>query len=239
MGATNSRLDAASGPPADSANDAKTEADEGTRFAADSPLIERPTIIDQTGISRRGAIGRGLAGLAGLGGLLMFPGQVLAKEAEHNDSFVVLLKGHYEPVVNGPNLGLRTVDLDDGTYVTTKIYPVLGAPGKVDIDKAIGDFYVQLTSGGDLCAYDLPGGNIAMRFTGGNFTDFIPDGLGGQFWDGTFDLTIVEATGKYRRFVRGHNLMVDRLHALAPGDGSGGFDEYCFCFVSRRHGHDD
>jgi hypothetical protein len=195
-------------------------------------------ITDETGISRRTAIGRGLAGLAGLGGLLLFPGQALANDAKHDDSFVILLKGLYTPVDHGPNLGLSTVDLNDGTYSTTKIYPVLGRPGKVNINKAVGDFYVQLT-GGDLCAYDLPGGSIAMRFTGGDFTDFIPDGLDGQFMDGTFDLTILEATGKYRRFVRGHNLMVDRLHALAPGDGSGGYDEYCFCFVSRRHGHDD
>jgi len=28
--------------------------------------------------------------------------------------------------------------------------------------------------------------------------------------------------------------MVDKLHFLAPGDGSGGVDEYCFCFVSRQ-----
>jgi hypothetical protein len=236
--ATGSRLDAPSGPPADAANDAITEVDEGTRFAADGPFMERP-MIDQTGISRRAAIGRGLAGLAGLGGLLLLPGQVLAKEAERDDSFVILLKGLYQPVVHGPNLGLSTVDLNDGTYSTTKIYPVNGAPGTVNINKAVGDFYVQLTSGGDLCAYDLPGGSIAMRFTSLNFTDFIPDGLGGQFLDGTADLTILEATRKYRRFVGGHNLMVDRLHALDPGDGSGGYDEYCFCFVSRRGGHDD
>ena len=239
MGDTSSRLDAASGPPADAANDARIEADEGTRSAADGPLIERPMIIDQTGISRRTAIGRGVAGLAGLGGLLLFPGQVLANDAKRDDSFVILLKGLYKPVVRGPNLRLSTVHLNDGTYSKTKIYPVMGAPGKVNIGKAVGDFYVQLTSGGDLCAYRLPGGSIAMRFTGGNFTEFIPDGLRGQFLDGTFDLTILEATGKYRRFVGGHNLMVDRLHALAPGDGSGGYDEYCFCFVSRRRGHDD
>jgi hypothetical protein len=28
--------------------------------------------------------------------------------------------------------------------------------------------------------------------------------------------------------------MVDKLHFLAPGDGSGGIDEYCFCFISRQ-----
>jgi len=27
--------------------------------------------------------------------------------------------------------------------------------------------------------------------------------------------------------------MVDKRHFLAPGDGSGGVDEYCFCFISR------
>jgi len=31
--------------------------------------------------------------------------------------------------------------------------------------------------------------------------------------------------------------MVDKLHFLPPGDGSGGIDEYCFCFISR-HTHD-
>jgi hypothetical protein len=73
-----------------------------------------------------------------------------------------------------------------------------------------------------------------MRFTSVNFTEFPPDGLGGQFLDGTADLTVLQATGKFRRYVGGHNLMVDRLHALAPGDGSRGYDEYCFCFVSQR-----
>jgi hypothetical protein len=34
--------------------------------------------------------------------------------------------------------------------------------------------------------------------------------------------------------VGGHNHMVDKLHFLAPGDGSGGVDEYCFCFISRQ-----
>jgi len=28
--------------------------------------------------------------------------------------------------------------------------------------------------------------------------------------------------------------MVDKRHFLAPGDGSGGIDEYCFCFISRQ-----
>jgi hypothetical protein len=182
---------------------------------------------DQPVISRRMAIGGGLAGLAGLGGLLLFPERLLAKQP--SDSFVVLLKGLYQPVVRGPNLGLSTVDLNDGSYSTVGIYPVSGAPGSTDPNKAVGNFYVQFA--GDLCAYHIPGGSFSMQFTG-NDVKFVPDGVGGQFLEGTFELTILEATGIYRPFVGGHNHMVDRLHFLAPGDGSGGFEEYCFCFIS-------
>ena len=50
---------------------------------------------------------------------------------------------------------------------------------------------------------------------------------------GTFELTILEGTGIYKPFAGGHNHMVDKLHFLAPGDGSGGIDEFCFCNISR------
>jgi hypothetical protein len=143
-----------------------------------------------------------------------------------SDSFVVLLKGLYQPVVHGPNLGLSTVNLRDGSYSTTRIYPVSGAPGNKDPNKAVGNFFVQFN--GDLCAYHIPGGSFSMRFTGSDFV-FVDDGLGGQFLEGTFELTILEATGIYRPFVGGHNHMVDKLHVLA----SGGVDEYCFCFISH------
>jgi hypothetical protein len=165
-------------------------------------------------------------GLAGLGGLLLFPSQLLARAAVPSDSFVVLLKGLYQPVALGPNLGLSTVNLDDGSYSTTSIYPVSGAPGNQNPNKAVGTFYVQFE--GDLCAYHIPGGSFAMRFTGSDFI-FVDDGAGGQFLEGTFELTVIEATGVYRPFVGGHNHMVDRLHFLADG----GVDEYCFCFISR------
>jgi len=198
-----------------------------TRFGVPN---ESPTTSSRPVISRRAAIGGGLAGLAGLGGLLLFPGATLAKAASVNDSFVVLLKGRYQPVVKGPNLGLSAVDLNDGSYSTVPIYPVSGAPGNANPNKAVGRFYVQFA--GDLCAYHVPGGSFAMRFTG-NDVVFEPDGVGGQFLVGTFELTVIQATGIYRPFVGGHNHMVDRLHFLAPGDGSGGFEEYCFCFVSR------
>jgi hypothetical protein len=182
---------------------------------------ERPMKTNQPMISRRAAIG---GGLAGLGGLLLFPGQLIAKEP--SDSFVVLLKGLYQPVVHGPNLGLSTVNLSDGSYSTTRIYPVSGTPGNTNQNEAVGNFFVQFD--GDLCAYHIPGGSFAMRFTGSDYV-FVDDGQGGQFLEGTFELTILEATGIYRPFVGGHNHMVDKLHFLA----SGGVDEYCFCFISH------
>jgi hypothetical protein len=190
-------------------------------------IRERLTFANGAMISRRAAIG---GGLAGLGGLVLFPSQLLAKAAVPADSFVILLKGRYQPVVRGPNLGLRTVNLDDGSYSTVGIYPVSGIPGNKNTNKVVGRFYVQFA--GDLCAYHVPGGSFSMRFTGSD-VHFVPDGAGGQFLEGTFDLTVLEATGIYRRFVGGRNRMVDQLHFLPPGDGSGGFEEYCFCFVSR------
>ena len=202
----------------------------------DAPVGEGaslPSLTGQTLISRRGALRGGLAGLAGVGGLLLFPGQLLASQIAPrqavNDSFVILLKGLYQPVVDGPNLGLSTVDLNDGSYQTTKIYPVAGTPGSKDPNTAIGDFYV---GAGDLCAYHIPGGSFVMQFVA-KPTDTFPiitsDGNGGEFWAGTASLKIREATGIYRSFVGGDNLMVDNLHFLA----SGAADEYCFCNISR------
>ena len=188
--------------------------------------MDRSMITDGALISRRTAIGGALVALSALA----FPRRVLAQAGVPNDSFVLLLKGLYKPVVNGPNLGLSVVDLNDGSYSTTRIYPVRGMPGNKNENKAVGNFYVQFS--GDLCAYHVPGGSFAMRFTGKDFV-FVDDGRGGKFLEGTFELTILEATGVYRSFVGGHNHMVDKLHFLAPGDGSGGIDEYCFCFIRR------
>ena len=173
--------------------------------------------------NRRTAIGAALVAASPL----LFPGRVRAQgTAAPADTFVILLKGLYQPVVHGPNLGLSTVDLSDGSYSKTKIYPVSGTPGTKDPNKAIGDFYVQFA--GTLCAYHIPGGSFSMRFTGNNAV-LVPDGQGGNFLRGTFDLTILEATGIYAPFVGGHNLMVDNLHLLA----SGAADEYCFCNISH------
>jgi hypothetical protein len=156
--------------------------------------------------------------------LLSAPGQVLGQAAQ--DPFVLLLKGVYQPVVHGPNLGLSQVDLNDGTYSITKIYAVSGIPGPKKDDKPVGDFYVQFA--GSLAAYHVPGGSFSMAFTGGGFTEVEPDGNGGVYLIGTFELTILDATGNYRPFKGGHNHMVDRLHMLADGS----FDEYCFCYIS-------
>ena len=178
--------------------------------------------------------------------LLASPRRVMAKETdepvEPNDPFILLLTGVYQPVVHGPNLGLSKagVNLNDGSYSVTKIYPIFGIGS--DSDKSIGNFYVQFT--GNLCAYDLPGGAIAMSFDSvpagapPGFNGFVPplpdgtppfpDGMGGQYLEGTFELKILEATGIYREFQGGHNHMVDRLHQLANGK----FDEFCFCNIS-------
>lgn len=172
--------------------------------------------------------------------LFASPRLVKAEDADTPyDPFILLLTGIYQPVPAGKgpksNLGLTIVNLNDGTYSTTQIYPVFGIEGADDDKKkAIGTFYVQFA--GNLCAYDLPGGAIAMSFNSvpagapPGFNGFVPfpDGNKGFFLEGTFELAIIEATGVYRAFQGGHNHMVDRLHQLASGQ----FDEFCFCNIS-------
>jgi hypothetical protein len=141
------------------------------------------------------------------------------------------------PIGKGPahNLGLTTVNLSDGSYSKTLIYHIFGVDGANDQKKAIGTFYVQFA--GSLCAYDLPGGAIAMQFlpapagAPAGFNGFVPfpDGQSGNYLESTFELMILEADGVYRAFKGGHNHMVDRLHQLANGQ----FDEFCFCNISQ------
>ncbi len=167
--------------------------------------------------------------------LLASPGRVLAKEKTPKDPFVLLLNGPYLPVAlgAGPDLGLSGVDLNDGSYSTTQIFPVHvgGIPWNANENTPIGRFYTQFA--GDVAVYQLPGGAISMQFIqncgGLNPT---PDGLPGNgvFLNGTLELKILEATGIYRSFKHGHNHMVDRLHLLDDGT----FDEYCFCFITRH-----
>jgi hypothetical protein len=176
------------------------------------------------------------------GGLLalLSSGRAMAQGAHvpPGDPFIVLLQGVYQPVAAGQgpvnNLGLTTVDLNSGKYSKTLIYPVYGMPESREQGHAIGTFYV----GAGHCAYDLPGGAIAMQFTGGSFSMIIPDGRGGQYDEGTFELTVLEATGVYSAFTGGHNHMVDRLHQFVAGPAFtnfplSGYDEFCFCIVSQ------
>jgi hypothetical protein len=152
------------------------------------------------------------------------------------DTFSILLSGKYRPVVHGPDLGLLQVDLSDGSFSRTKIFAISGLPKEDggggdhdrdrDKDKPIGKFYVQFA--GMFAAYDLPGGAITMVFTGSDAKE-VPDGQGGTYLVGTFDLNITEATGRYQSFVGGHNKMVDILHHLADGS----FVEHCICIISR------
>ena len=203
---------------------------ERDRRSGRAQVTEGSQTNGDTVISRRAAIGGAIGG-----GLitLLAPHVSMADEGLRPASLVVLLKGLYQPVVDGPDLGLSTVDLSDGSYSTTKIYPVSGVRGHRNVLEAIGDFYVQFA--GNRCAYDLPGGAIAMRFTPRSNTESVPDGFGGSYLQGTFELRIPEAIGRYRSFQGGHNRMVDNLHFLA----SGGIDEFCVCLISRQRSSDD
>ena len=181
---------------------------------------------DQAVISRRTAIGGAVGGA--LVTLLARPELAMAQErVARRTPLVLLLNGRYQPVVDAPDLGLSTVDLNDGSYSTTKIYPVKGVPDHTNVLEAIGDFYVQFT--GNLCAYDIPGGAVAMKFTPHSNTVSVDDGSGGSYLQGSFELKVPEATGRYSSFVGGHNTMIDNLHLLASGDA----DEWCICFISR------
>ena len=169
-----------------------------------------------------------IGGALALATLLTVPGRVMAAAPGPSEPFLLLLKGVYQPVVNGPNLGLPGVNLNDGSYITTEIHAVTTLPSISSQDNAVlGHFYAQFGTG-SLAVYDLPGGTIEMQFTSGNFPTAIPDGQNGLYLEGTFELTIVAATGKYSSYVGGHNHMVDRLHLLA----SGRYDENCFCIIS-------
>jgi hypothetical protein len=164
----------------------------------------------------------------------------LDSDGQPANTFSILLSGPYKPVVDPPALGLVGVNLNDGSYTTTKIYPVSGLSeedsGHDDRDHrrgdrdretetAIGNFFV---GGKKQAVYDLPGGALEMVFTGNHLMP-APDGLGGTYLVGTIQLDITDATGIFQSFVGGHNNMVDILHHLADGS----FFEHCFCVISR------
>ena len=177
----------------------------------------------RTVISRRAALGGAVGGA--LVTLLARPELALAAGSEPA-TLVVLLRGLYQPAEDAPDLGLPGVDLNDGSYSVTQIYPVSGFKNRTDVLVSCGDFYVQFE--GSLAVYDLPGGAIKMKFTGSNTVN-VDDGSGGTYVQGTFELDIPKATGRYEKFVGGHNTMVDSLHLLASGNA----DEFCVCLISR------
>lgn len=207
-------------------------------------MITKPALCRQakpcsrqetTNLKRRTWIGGAMAALLASSRRVVAQGPPVSP----SDPFILLLTGIYQsvPLGKGPagNLGLNTVNLSDGSYSKTRIYPVYGMPESRERGTAIGTFYVQFS--GNLCAYDLPGGAIAMNFLappagappGFNGLVPFPDGAGGYYLEGTFELTILQATGVYRAFQAGHNHMVDRLHQLSNGS----FDEFCFCNISQ------
>src|SRR5947208_1166150 len=169
---------------------------------------------EPTNVERRTLIGAGLAALLtaacsspteNRAQRLSSSGLVTAEERDEgtdegrsvpNDPFILLLKGVYQPVPKGSgqhNFGLTTVDLDDGSYSKTRIYPIFGIRGSTHQDKSIGTFYVSPAKG--LCSYDLPGGAIAMRFLpGGNFPVVVPAGRDGKFDEVNLSLMLLEAT---------------------------------------------
>ena len=158
-----------------------------------------------------------------------FAGSALKQGELPANTFVILLRGTYKPVKRCPDLGLFLVNICDGAYLTTKVYSVSGLleEDEEDREQVIGNFYVAPGMGKPV-AYDLPGGALTMVFTGNNLTP-VPDGQGGTFLVGTFDLNITEATGVYQSFLHGHNRMVDILHRLADGTRV----EHCYCVISR------
>src|SRR5690242_17531433 len=101
---------------------------------------------EPTNVERRAAIGAGLAALLVAAcssptenrTRLSSSGLMTAEERDEgpdegrsvpNDPFILLLKGLYQPVPKGSeqhNFGLTTVDVDDGSYSKTRIYPVFG-----------------------------------------------------------------------------------------------------------------
>src|SRR5262249_44643447 len=111
-------------------------------------MINHETSIEQIKPdSRRGTINKQRRTFIGsaLAALLASSRRLRADdEGAPNDPFILLLHGIYQPVLvgKGPkdNLGLTTVNLSDGSFSTTQIYPIFGVDGSNDQKKVIGTF---------------------------------------------------------------------------------------------------
>ena len=153
------------------------------------------------------------------------------KAVPPSNPFVVLLEGTFvSPPDVVPDFGLDLPNLNNGIYKKVPMYNIdSGVPGPTD--EAVGTFYAL--GGEGYFAYDLHKGALtAMMIMGTSVTEVTPDGEGGIYITGTYELDILEATGIYRSFAGGHIHMVDVLHRTAAGI----FVEHCFCYISREHG---
>ena len=153
------------------------------------------------------------------------------KAVPPSNPFVVLLEGTFvSPPDVVPDFGLDLPNLNNGIYKQVPMYNIdSGVPGPTD--EAVGTFYAL--GGEGYFAYDLGKGALtAMMIMGTSVTAVTPDGEGGIYITGTYELDILEATGIYRSFAGGHIHMVDVLHRTAAGI----FIEHCFCHISREHG---
>jgi hypothetical protein len=104
-------------------------------------MLNKQTLINQskldggdepTNKQRRIFFSSAVAALAA-SPLLVSPRRVMAQKVGQQvdtptDPFILLLTGIYQPVPvgKGPNLGLTSVNLSDGSYSETRIYPVWG-----------------------------------------------------------------------------------------------------------------
>lgn len=168
------------------------------------------TLLFQTPIARAGARG---------------------KAVPPSNRFVVLLEGTFaSPAGLVPDLGLELPNLNNGRYKTVPIYNIdSGVPGPTD--KAVGAFYAL--GGEGLFVYDLvKGAMTATEIPGTSVTKVTPDGAGGIYITGTYELDILEATGIYQSFAGGRIHFVDVLQRTAAGI----FVEHCFCYFSKEHG---
>ena len=145
-----------------------------------------------------------------------------------NDPLVLLLRGIYQPATDAPQTPFAGINLNDGNWIVTDIHSVTTAPGSLGASNTVvGKFYVNGATG--QAVYTLPGGDIEMQFTAQSFPQTtVPDGQGGAYLEGTFELTVVDATGIFSAYKGGHNHMVDRFHLLANSQ----VDESCFCIIS-------
>ena len=154
------------------------------------------------------------------------------KAVPPSNPFVILLEGTFELAGVVPDFGLDLPNLNNGIYQKVPIYNIdSGVPGPTD--EAVGTFYAL--GGEGYFAYDLGKGALtAMMIMNTSVTEVIPDGEGGRYIIGTYELDILEATGIYRSFAGGHIHMVDVLH-VTPGSPIVRV-EHCFCHISREHG---